>query len=242
MLFNKTSFIGIDPSAGKRPFVYAALDRELRLVRLDSGTMDEVLAFVAGQEEAIVAVNSPQRRNQGLMMSDELRATLSPSPRSGRYTGYRVAEYLLVQQGISIPRTPGANERCPGWMRMGFEIYQRLTGLGYHTFPAGKELRQVMEVYPHGMFTRMLSRPPFPKYTLEGRIQRQLVLYLLNIYIPDPMQIFEEVTRHRILQSALPLDGLYEAAELDALAAAYMAWLGATRPERITMVGLPEDG
>ena len=59
MLFTHTTFIGIDPTAGVRPFTYTALNNELELLALGQGNMDEVLAFVAGQREAIVAVTSP---------------------------------------------------------------------------------------------------------------------------------------------------------------------------------------
>ena len=31
MLFNEATFIGVDPTAGKEPFVYAAIDHRLRL-------------------------------------------------------------------------------------------------------------------------------------------------------------------------------------------------------------------
>jgi len=43
MLFTQTTFIGIDPTAGQRPFVYAALDSDLRLLALGEGDLDEVL-------------------------------------------------------------------------------------------------------------------------------------------------------------------------------------------------------
>ena len=65
MLFNETSFIGIDPTAGKRPMAYAALDRDLSLIALGEGDLDAVTAFVAGQQSAYVAVNAPPRPNQG---------------------------------------------------------------------------------------------------------------------------------------------------------------------------------
>jgi hypothetical protein len=40
---------------------------------------------------------------------------------------------------------------------------------------------------------------PFPlrKDTLEGSLQRQLVLGMCNLPVPDAMLFFEEITRHR---------------------------------------------
>jgi predicted RNase H-like nuclease len=83
---------------------------------------------------------------------------------------------------------------------------------------------------------------PFPKYTLEGRIQRQLVLHEQELNIPDPMRLFEEITRHRLLQGVLPVEELYEPGELDALVAAYTAWIGANRGDQVLMLGSADEG
>jgi hypothetical protein len=56
------------------------------------------------------------------------------------------------------------------------------------------------------------------------------------------MNFFEEVTRHRLLKGSLPLDHLYQAGELDALAAAYTAFTAANHPNQITLIGAPEEG
>ena len=54
-LFTETTFVGIDPTAGQRPFVYAALNAELQLLAIGLGEINNVLAFVAGQQQALVA-------------------------------------------------------------------------------------------------------------------------------------------------------------------------------------------
>ena len=56
------------------------------------------------------------------------------------------------------------------------------------------------------------------------------------------MRVFEEITRYRLLQGILPLDNLYSAGELDALVAAFTAWVAATSPEGVTVLGAPEEG
>jgi predicted RNase H-like nuclease len=83
---------------------------------------------------------------------------------------------------------------------------------------------------------------PFPKHTLEGRIQRQLILHALNINVPDAMLFFEEITRHRLLNGILPSENLYSPGELDALVAAYTAWLAANQPDKVCLVGDPHEG
>ena len=56
MFYSNTTYIGIDPTAGDRPLTYVALDQDLGLLAIGQGDMEEVLAFVAGQRSAIVAL------------------------------------------------------------------------------------------------------------------------------------------------------------------------------------------
>lgn len=248
MLFNETIFIGIDPTAGKRPMAFAALDQDLRLMALDEGELDEITAFVGGQKTAFVAVCSPRQPNKGFMKNEEIRAQLKPVPKPGRWLGYRVAEYQIRQHNIHIMRTCGEIQKCPGWVQKGFEVYRKLESLGcqdYPSFdplPSGNVPPQTLEVYPHGIYAVLLGQIPFLKKSLEGRLQRQLILHNQGLDIPDPMRIFEEITRYRILKGMLTMDGLYKARQLDALAAAYTAWVAATSPRDISLFGHPEEG
>lgn len=242
MLFTRTTFLGIDPTAGQRPFSYAALDNDLRLLAVGRGSLNDVLAFAAGQRQAIVAVNAPSRPNQGLLAREEVRQNLNPQPRPGRWTGFRLAEYLLRQHNIATPQTPAQEEACPNWMQMGFTVHRRLVEMGYHPYPSPEASRQCLEVYPHGCFTVLLGQAPLPKNSLEGRLQRQMVLYDQKVNLPDPMRFFEEITRHRLLKGILPTENLYEPDELDALVAAYTAWVACLNPEQISLLGDPEEG
>jgi hypothetical protein len=242
MFSTHTTFIGIDPTAGQRPFRYAALDSGRHLLALGQGGIEDVLAFVAGQRQAFVAVCAPQRPNQGVMDRPEVRQSLIPPPRPGRWTDFRLAEYQLRQHNISCPQTPTREEDCPNWMRSGFLLYRRLESLGYCAYPDGESSLVWLEVYPHACFCALLGQTPFPKHTLEGRIQRQLILYEQELRIPDPMRLFEEITRHRLLQGVLPVEELYQPEELDALMAAYTAWMGAQHAGQVLLLGSPEEG
>jgi len=242
MFSNQITYIGIDPTAGKKPFSYAALGDRLELLVLGQGTLDEVLAFCGGQRGAVVAVCAPRRPNQGLMEQEEVRQRISPSPKPGRWMGFRVAEYLLRQHHISSYKTPAAEEDCPAWMRMGFQLYKRLEGFGYQPYPAAEAALQWLEVYPHASYCVLLGQTPLPKNTFEGRIQRQLALVEQKLDVPDPMDLFEEITRYRLLQGILPVEALYSQGELDALVAAYTAWMAGTHPDRVTTLGDPAEG
>jgi len=242
MLFNDTTFIGIDPTAGKRPIAYAALDQDLRLLALDEGKIDEITAFVGGQQAAYVAVTSPQKANQGLMRRDDIREKLKPVPRPGRWLGYRVAEYQLRQLKINTMRTCSVEQKCPKWVQTGFEFYKRLESMGYQKYPAEDSSSQILEVYPHAVYTTLLGQKPFGKTSLEGRLQRQLILHNQGLDVPDPMRVFEEITRYRILKGTLELEGLFTAPKLDALASAFTAWVAATSPAEVTLLGHPDEG
>jgi hypothetical protein len=220
---------------------YAVLDHGLRLLSLGTGDLNEVIAFVAGLPQALVAISAPQRPNQGLMDRPEVRERLTPPPRPGRWTNFRLAEYQMRQHRISCPQTAAREKDCPNWMQMGFTLYHRLEGLGFRPYPEESPL-QWIEVYPHAGFSVLLGQKPFPKTTLEGRIQRQLVLYDENLNILDPMRFFEEITRHRLLTGRLPYEGIYESRQLDALISAYIAWLTGNHPGRVTFLGDEQEG
>lgn len=242
MLFNNAVFIGIDPTAGERPITYAAIDHDLKLLALSRGDINAVLAYTGGQKAAVVAINGPRRPNQGLMGSESYRQELNPQPNPGRWTSFRVAEYQLFQKNIRIPMTAAQEPECPTWMQTSFKIYRRLREFGFQEYPTEGSKQQTLEVYPHASFTALLERIPFQKRSLEGRLQRQLVLHSNALDVPDPMRIFEEITRYRILQGVLPLNRLYSVEELDALVAAYTAWVAAHHEDEITRIGDPEEG
>jgi len=242
MFFEHSTFIGIDPTAGRRPFAYAALDGNLRMLALGQGVIDEVLAFVAGQRQATVAVCAPRQPNLRVMERPEVREQLIPPPKPGRWGKFRMAEYLLRQHHINSPKTPAQENDCPNWMRMGFTLHRRLEGLGYRAYPGEESQNVSLEVYPYACYTVLLGQPPYPKNALEGRLQRQLVLYEQKINVHDPMRFFEEITRHRLLHGMLPEEGVYAPGELDALVAAFTAWKAVLHPEQVTCLGHPDEG
>jgi Protein of unknown function (DUF429) len=237
-------FIGIDPTAGKRPLNYAVLDPDLGVLVLDgAGTQTEVLERVLAYPSALVAVDAPQSPNGGLMASDDYRARLSPPPAAGRWTRFKVCEYLLKQRGIGLYNTPNDEAALPAWMRLGFQLYAALRAAGYQRYQPGSPApRQVMEVHPHACFTVLLGHTPTPKNLLEGRLQRQLVLYRAGLAVPDPMAALEELTAHHLLAGTLDLPGLLSHDALDALAAAYTAYLAGTAPDQVTPIGDPDEG
>lgn len=238
-----TVYIGIDPTAGRRPMDYAILDGELHLVARGLGKLDKVLDVVRAYSSAVVAVDAPQSPNAGLMATEARRKNYGLPANTITWADYKVGEYELRQRGIRLYNTPGEAEAAPKWMQLGFELYATLRVEGYQFYqPQTDAPRQMLEVHPHASYTVLLGHVPMRKDSLEGRLQRQLLLFREGVEIHDPMDILEEMTRHHLLEGTLALPGLFTHDELDALVSAYTAYLAARHPDRVTLVGDPDEG
>jgi hypothetical protein len=240
MLFSKTIFIGIDPSGGRHPFTYAALDEGCQLVALAGGEVEEVLAFLGGQQATIVAINAPSNPNIGLVRRMLEKQNLTPSHLRG--ADMRLAEYELRERGIFVSPTSARPDTCAAWMQTGFDFYHKLDVTGYKPYPSENASHQWMETHPQAAYCALLGQLLLPKPTLEGRLQRQLILYEQDMGIKDPMEFFEEITRHRLLKGELPIEFIYSAEELDALVAAFTAYLTANQPSEAVWVGNKQEG
>lgn len=99
--------------------------------------------------------------------------------------------------------------------------------------------RQWAETDTQKSFLALCENELLLRRSLEGRIQRALILYGEGLQIPDPMDFFEEITRHKLMRGILPMENLHSAKELDALIAAYVAWIAVNKPNQIEL--LPEN-
>ena len=171
-------YIGIDPTAGRRPIDYAILDGDLHLVARGLGKLDKVLDAVRQYSAAVVAVDAPQSPNAGLMATEARRKNYGLPTDTTTWADYKVGEYELRQRGIRLYNTPGETEAAPKWMRLGFELYAALRAEGYQFYrPQADAPRQMLEVHPHASYTVLLGHVPMRKDSLEGRLQRQLLLF-----------------------------------------------------------------
>ena len=240
MLLTHIAYIGIDPTAGHSPFTYAALDADRHLLALADGELDEVLTFVGNFPAATVAVNAPSHANAGLVRKRLEKQALTPGALRG--TDLRVAENELRGRGISISATPSREENCASWVQSGFSLYLRLTKMGFRAFPQNEADHLWLETNPHACFTVLTGQIPLPKPTLEGRLQRQIILHDAGLGIKDPMEFFEEITRYRLRSGVMPMDLIYHTEQLDALVAAYTAWMAMMQPAGTMRVGGKEEG
>ena len=240
MLTSPLIFVGVDPTAGRYPFTFAALDQDCQLVALAAGELDEVLVFLTSQRAVVVAVNAPPRPNLGLVRKKLENQNLAPGQLRG--SDMRQVEYELRECGISVSPTPSRAETCPAWMQMGFDFYRRLENAGFKQYPAEAASHQWLETHPHAAYCTLLGQLPLPKPTLEGRLQRQIALYEEGVGIKDPMEFFEEITRHKLLRGVLPMEFIYASEELDTLVAAYVAFRAYTHPQNMRLIGDEQEG
>ena len=236
-------YMGIDVGMGPRPVTFVALDPEQKAQAIGEGDVHDALAYAAGKTgRALIAVNTAARPNKGLLAREEVRRRFKKPPPKSKWHQLRLVEYELQQEGIPVPETPASPDRGQPWVRRGFALVSQLESLGYQPYPAGDAPRQWMETNTEAAFWSLLGVAPLPAGTLEGRIQRQLVLLDEALDVPDAMDFFEEITRFKILKSILPTKYVISQPEINAYMAAHVAWLLINRPEGVRQYGVPEEG
>ncbi len=240
MLFTDSIYIGVDLISGHKGITYAALDRELNLIALADAELEETLAFLAGQKSAMVAVKAPSRVNHGVVKKN--LQTESLTPHSFRGSEMRLAEYELRQRGISVRATEAKESLCPTRVRAGFVFYRKLSKLGFESYPVDDLPHQWLETNSYACFCVLLGICPLSKLTLEGRLQREVLLHELGLRIQDPMVFFEEITRHKLMNGLLPFEVIHLPGQLDAMVAAYTAWQVMQKPTEAIRLGHRLEG
>lgn len=232
--------IGIDPSAGGEKVHIAIFTAEGRFIDHLDRSLSELYATLQPYSPAVVAVNSPSACNNGRVRLPELRENLPDMHIPGRNVDMRVAEYVLRAKGIHVGMTPSILPLCTQAIHVGFEIYQILSSLGY-SVEENAPLRMI-ETSAHAVYCVLAGVNPLPKLTLEGRLQRQLLLFDGGLQIKDPMEFLEEVTRHKLLKGILPWDELYKIETLDAMSSALTALYTLDKEKMFCTVGDKNEG
>ncbi len=240
MLFTDSVYVGVDLTSGRKASTYAALDGDSNLIALADAELEEVLSFLAGQKTALVAVNAPSHVNHGVVKKNLQAESLTPH--SARGAEMRAAEYDLRRRGIAVRGTGAKESLCPASVRAGFAFYKKLSRLGFESYPEDGAPHQWLETNAYACFCVLLGSRPLPRMTLEGRLQRELLLYELGLKIDDPMVFFEEITRHKLMNGLLPFELVYSPAQLDAMAAAYTAQQVMQKSAEVIQLGNQWEG
>jgi hypothetical protein len=116
-------------------------------------------------------------------------------------------------------------------------FFEQLEKMSFQPYPAKNETHRWFKTDANESFSALLQKKLLSRRTLEGRIQRALALYDQGLQIDDPMEFFEEITRYKLMQGILPIENLYTSKELDALVAAYVAWMTVNKSGQFTVKG-----
>ena len=218
----RCNFIGIAYCGGQHPLAFATLDVHQKLQTLSIGRLADLHAYLAGQAEALVVCGMPlSRPQQGDM---------------------RPFEEDLLQRGLPCHQTSAEPAPLHPAARFGLALGDILDELGYAIDLESDAPLHLVESHPGAAYHNLFGLRPFDSHTLEGRLQRQLILFEREVPIPDPMDFFEEVTRHKLIHGILPTKDLYSPAELNALVLSHTAWLAANQPEDILTLGNSASG
>jgi len=237
-----TRFIGIDLGGSRGSFTCAILDDARRIQFRGEVTRQEWLNRLGEIPVAIAAITCPVSLNEGVMTEPAKRAKLADPPPANRYTNQRQCEYEMIVRGVATPKTPATYEDCTPGLQRALRFSSELAAQGFQRWPAPGAERQLMEVNAEGAYAQLLGTKLNPVKTLEGRIQRQLLLQEEHLNVRDPMIFFEEITRRKLMIGQLPEGILLSPAELNALVAAFTAWSAYTKPTSVTLLGDAGEG
>ncbi|MDQ2690822.1 MAG: hypothetical protein M3Y68_02195 [Chloroflexota bacterium] len=123
------------------------------------------------------------------------------------------------------------------------DLRKKVIEAGFTLYPGRGDSKQLLVTNAQDCFQALIGQKLLSRRSLEGRLQRTAILYEQGLQIKDPIDVFEEITRYKLMQGILPLEDIPSAKELDALVVAYVAWLAVNRPGQIVSRGgvvLPE--
>ena len=115
------------------------------------------------------------------------------------------------------------------------ELKKKIIEAVFKPYLTSNAPRQWVETNPVECFRSLAGQTLLPRRSLGGQLQRALILYEQGLQIADPMDFFEEITRHHVLAGAMPTELLYSASELDAFAAASVAWMLINKPVQVDL-------
>ena len=148
-----------------------------------------------------------------------------------------VNEILSVPDPVTVCVATSSKPKSAKSINTSSVFYEQLEKMSFRPYPAKNETRQWIRVDADQSFNALLQKKLLSRRTLEGRIQRALILYDQGVQINDPMELFEEITRYKLMQGILPFENLYSSKELDALVAAYVAWMTFNKPGQFVIQG-----
>ncbi|MCD6475296.1 MAG: hypothetical protein J7K85_03390 [Anaerolineaceae bacterium] len=234
---DKFTFVGIHINRQAPHFVYIAADEDFSPLAIDNCDEENLLSYLSGQENSFLAINASLQLNQGL-----LRLSTYKKHTRGRRPNIRKVEYELQQYNIEMYHTPDQISKCAPEVKLGIKLNGYLNDLGYKTFSSDQSSQMFLETPSNAAFWSLIEGNLIPEEGIIGRMQRQQILYDLELPVPNPMTFFEEITRYKLRNGKIPFKKILPACELNAWIGVYTAHKAWSDPDSLTPMGNSEEG
>jgi hypothetical protein len=228
------TYIGIDVQAVQKPYFYSAMNSNLEVIACGHGRLPDVTAYLAGQTSALVAVNGPV-----CLPHDSVQIGLFEGGEDGSQPVTRAGDRELEDRGFHDLAVQDHMKKTPLWVERSLELAESLARLEYSQKGGQKKYFETQSDAAYWLATGAM---PYESRSLEGRLQRQLLLWEFGMAVKDPMNFLEEFTRFRLRTSQVPMDQILPGHELRAMIAASTAWLLDNHPERVEHFGVDTAG
>jgi hypothetical protein len=141
-------------------------------------------------------------------------------------------EYKNIRLAIDVPSSKTEQTAYVNFKK-------HLAEAGFPSSSNQDHTKRWFETDAQECYREWIGQSPLSRRILEGRLQRSLILHEHGLRIKDPMDVFEEITRFKLIRGTFRIENVYSAKELDALMVAHLAWMSVNRPDQtVTKEGL----
>ncbi len=228
MLFEEEVYVGVEVNPSGRKFTWAALNNRKELLTYQKTPLDRLLIFCKNIPRVTIGIETPAVRCRNG------KPALPGLEYAGHPNGWTLPAWqeALLAKNIQPP-AGGSQPGSPYLQSPGLvEFYRQVFALEHIT---------LTQVNGYVSLCCLLGQLPLPKASLEGKIQRQLILVEQGLNLPDPMSYFEELTRFKILHGMLPEKIILPLAYLNVILAAYTVWKEHNEAVDTLQIGNPPD-
>jgi hypothetical protein len=192
-------------------------------------------SFVMLTKEMVFAgidISSGRKPLTFVALNGEMKVTLQ-----ARWDISEVINYLQQFEHVllAVNLLGGRKTSSTRSQKISDELKKKIIEAVFKPYLTSNAPRQWVETNPVECFRSLAGQTLLPRRSLGGQLQRALILYEQGLQIADPMDFFEEITRHHVLAGAMPTELLYSASELDAFAAASVAWMLINKPVQVDL-------
>ena len=192
-------------------------------------------SFVMLTKEMVFAgidISSGRKPLTFVALNGEMKVTLQ-----ARWDISEVINYLQQFEHVllAVNLLGGRKTSSTRSQKISDELKKKIIEAVFKPYLTSNAPRQWVETNPVECFRSLAGQTLLPRRSLGGQLQRALILYEQGLQIADPMDFFEEITRHHVLAGAMPTELLYSASELDAFAAGSVAWMLINKPVQVDL-------